>query len=350
MLHASIYVLLRLAISVATLATSSDSERDIEILALRHQVAVLRRHVKRPELVPADRLVFAALGLRLPPGRLMFSPATLLRWHRELMRRHWSAFRVRPRRGRPPISEELRQLILQLGHENPRWGDRRIQGELLKLGYQVSATTIRGVLRRHRVPPAPRRQGPTWSQFLKAHAGAIVACDFLTVDTVLLRTLYVLVFIEIHSRRILYANCSFHPNSAWVTQQARNLTWELSRLEVPVQLAIHDRDAKFVDDFDQVLRAEGAKVVLTPYRRPRANAHCERVIKTLRHEALDWLLIFGEQHLRVVLDQYTEHYNRQRPHLALGLRPPEADAAEGKGPVCRRQLLYGLINEYHRAA
>jgi hypothetical protein len=185
---------------------------------------------------------------------------------------------------------------------------------------------------------------------LKPHAGAIVACDFLTVDTVLLRTLYVLVFIEIHSRRTLYANCSFHPNSAWVTQQARNLTWELSRLQVPVELAIHDRDAKFVDDFDQVLRAEGAKVVLTPYRRPRANAHCERVIKTLRHEALDWLLIFGEQHLRVVLDRYTEHYNRQRPYLALGLRPLEADAAEGNGPVCRRQLLYGLINEYHRAA
>src|SRR6266487_4151471 len=260
------------------------------------------------------------------------------------------AFGLRPRRGRPPISEELRQLILRLGRENPRWGDRRIQGELLKLGYRVSATTIRGVLRRHRVPPAPRRQGPTWSQFLKAHAGAIVACDFLTVDAVLLRTLYVLVFIEIHSRRILYANCSFHPNSAWVTQQARNLTWELSRLEVPVQLAIHDRDAKFVDDFDHVLRAEGAKVALTPYRRPRANAHCERVIKTLRHEALDWLLIFGERHLQVVLREYIDHYNRERPHLALDLHPPEPAAGGGSGPVLRQQRLYRLINEYHRAA
>jgi hypothetical protein len=130
-LHASIYVMLRLAISLATLATSSDSERDLEILALRHQVAVLRRQVKRPELVPTDRLVFAALGLRLPPGRLMFSPATLLRRHRELMRQHLSDFRHRPRRGHPPLSEELRQLILRLGRENQRWGDRRIQGELL---------------------------------------------------------------------------------------------------------------------------------------------------------------------------------------------------------------------------
>jgi hypothetical protein len=162
---------------------------------------------------------------------------------------------------------------VRLARENPRWGDRRIQGELLKLGYRVSATTIRGLLKRHRVPPAPRRDGPTWAQFLSAHAGAILACDFFTVETVLLKTLHVLVFMEIHSRRILYANCTAHPNSTWVTQQARNLSWELSQLEAPIELAIHDRDCKFGVEFDQVLRGEGAAVVLTPYRRPRANAH-----------------------------------------------------------------------------
>ena len=236
-----------------------------------------------------------------------------------------------------------------MGRENPRWGDRRIQGELLKLGYRVSATTIRGLLRRHRIPPAPRRDGPTWAQFLCAHAGATLACDFFTCDTVQLRTLYVLVFMEIHSRRILYINCTAHPNSAWVTQHARNLSWELGQLEVPIQLAIHDRDAKFVAEFDDVLRSQGAKVVVTPYRRPPANAHCERAIKTLRHEALDWLLIFSERHLRLVLQQYLDHYNRQRPHLALDLRP-QPSAAHVKGPVVRRQRLYGLINEYHRAA
>ncbi len=349
-LYASIYMLLRLAISLAVLRSSSDAERDLEILALRHQVAVLRRQVKRPDLLPADRMILAALGMRLPPGRLLFSPATLLRWHRELVRKHWAAFGLRPRRGRPPVSDELRNLILRLGRENPRWGDRRIQGELLKLGYRVSATTIRSVLRRHRVPPAPRRDGLTWAQFLAAHAGAILACDFFTVDTVLLRTLYVLVFLEIGSRRILYANCTAHPNAAWVTQQARNLSWELSRLETPIQLAIHDRDAKFVDEFDNVLRGEGAKVALTPYRRPRANAHCERMIKTLRHEALDWMLIFGERHLQLVLRQYIDHYNQQRPHLALDLHPPQPAAAPGSGPVLRQQRLNGLINEYHRAA
>jgi hypothetical protein len=208
-LYASIYMLymlLRLAISLAVLHASSDAKRDLEILALRHQVAVLRRQVKRPELLPPDRMILAALGLSLPAGRLLFSPATLLRWHQELVRKHWSAFRLRPRRGRPPISDEVRELIVRLGRENPRRGDRRILGELLKLGFRVSASTIRGILRRHRTPPAPRRDGPTWAQFLNAHAGAILACDFFTVDTVLLRTLHVLVFLEISSRRILYAN------------------------------------------------------------------------------------------------------------------------------------------------
>ena len=350
MLVAALYVLVRLAISMAVLSTQSERERDLEILALRHQVAILRRQVKRPELLPTDRLILAALGRHLPAGRLLFSPATLLRWHRELVRQRWAAFRLRPRRGRPPISEELRELILRLGRENPRWGDRRIQGELLKLGYRVSATTIRGLLRRHRVPPAPRRAGPTWSQFLNAQAGAVLACDFFTVDTVMLRTLYVLVFMEIHSRRILHANCTASPNSAWVTQQARNVAWELEDLELPIQLFIHDRDSKFVDEFDNVLRRQGAKVALTPYRRPRANAHCERLIKTLRHEALDWLVIFGERHLRLVLGQYVEHYNRRRPHMALAMRPPEADSATGNGPVVRQTLLNGLISEYTRAA
>jgi len=343
-------MLVRLAISLVVLRTSSDAERDLEILALRHQVAVLRRQVKRPELLTADRIVLAPTSPRLAPGRLLFSPATLLRWHRELVRRRWSAFGRRPRRGRPPISDELCRLVLRLARENPRWGERRIQGELLKRGCRVSGTTIRGILRRHRVPPAPRRDSPTWAQFLSAQGGAILACDFFTLDTVLLKTLYVLVFLEVHSRRVLYANCTDHPNSVWVTQQARNVTWELSQLEDPIQLFIHDRDRKFVDEFDQVLRAEGAQVVLTPYRRPRANAHCERVIKTFRHEALDWLLVFGEGHLRVVLRQYVDHNNHERPHLALALRPPEPAIGSSDGPVMRRQRLYGLINEYHRAA
>ena len=159
-----------------------------------------------------------------------------------------------------------------------------------------------------------------------------------------------LVFLEIHSRRILYADCTSHPNSAWVTQQARNLSWELSQLEAPIQLVIHDRDAKFVEEFDRALRSEGARVALTPYRRPRANAHCERLIKTIRYEALDWLLICGESHLRLVLRQYIDDYNHQRPHLALDLHPPQPAGSHVSGPIVRQPRLGGLINEYHRAA
>jgi putative transposase len=164
-LLASIYMLVRLALNLVVLRASSNAELDLEILALRLQVAVLRGHVKRPELLPADRLILAALGRGLPAGRLIFSPATLLRWHRELVRRHWSAYGRGPRRGRPSISDEHKQLILRLTRENPRWG------------YQVAANTIRGVLRRQRVPPAPRREGPSWAQFLSTCAGAILACD-----------------------------------------------------------------------------------------------------------------------------------------------------------------------------
>ena len=349
-LFASIYSLVRFLLGLALLRTHSDANRDLELLALRHQVAILSRQAKRPELLPADRLILAALGRTLPAGRLLFSPATFLRWHRELVRRRWAAFSRGPRHGRPPISAELQQLILRLARENPRWGDRRIQGELLKLSFRVSATTIRLLLRRRRIPPAPRRDGPTWSQFLRAHAGAILACDFFTVDSALLGTLFVLVFLEIRSRRLLFASCTANPDSAWVTQQARNVAWKLHDLETPLQLFIHDRDSKFVADFDTVLRAEGAKIALTPYRCPKANGRCERVIKTIRRECLDWLIITGERRLAFVLQVYLDHYNRSRPHLALSLRPPCPDPDRTTGAIVRRQRLSGLINEYSRAA
>src|SRR5262249_46564665 len=191
-------------------------ERDLELLALRHEVAILRRHVKRPDLLPTDRLLLAALGRRLPVGCLLFTPATVLRWHRELVRRRWSAFGPRPHRGRPPIPEEVRSLIVRMAGEDPRWGERRIQGELLKLWHRVSNSTIRKILRHHRLAPAPRRSGPTWSQFLRAHAGAVLACDFLTVDSVRLGVLSVLVFLEISSRRVVFLQRHRQSRFGWV--------------------------------------------------------------------------------------------------------------------------------------
>ncbi len=226
-LLASFYSLVRLMIGLIALTRMRESEKDVDILALRHEVAVLRRRVKRPDLFPTDRAIFAALGSHLPAGRLMFQPATLLRWHRELVRRKWAAFQRRPRRGRPPLPEETKALILEMARENPRWGDRRIKGELLKLGIKVSATAIRMLPREYRIPPAPRRGGPSWRQFIRAHASAIIAADLFTIDTVFLQTLYVIVFIELGSRRLLFANCTANPDSAWVTQQARNVAYEI---------------------------------------------------------------------------------------------------------------------------
>ncbi len=344
------YALARLLVAIVLVRTQAEAERDLELLALRHEVAILRRNVKRPDLLPTDRLLLAALGRRLPVGRLLFTPATVLRWHRELVRRRWSAFGRRPRPGRPPIPEEVRSLIVRMGGENPRWGERRIQGELLKLGYRVSNSTVRQVLRRHRLGPAPRRSGPTWSQFLRAHARAVLACDFLAVDSVRLGVLYVLVFLEIGSRRVIFCNATAHPDSTWVAQQARNVAWELEELEIPITVLIRDRDSKYVSDFDAVFSAAGIRIARTPFRTPRANAACERLLGSLRRECLDWLIILGERHLVQVIREYFDHYNRARPHRALGLRPPEPPPILDGGLIVRTQRLHGLINKYSRAA
>lgn len=250
------------------------------------------------------------------------------------------------------MSSECRQLILRLARENSGWGYRRIQGELRKLGQKVAASSIQGILRRHRVPPAPGRGGVRWQQFLSAQAGAVLACDFFTVDTVWLKQLYVLVFIELSTRRIFLAGCTAHPTAAWVTQQARNLSWELSDAELKPKLVIHDRDNKFVAGFDEVFRSEGVSVAITPYRAPRANAVCERWIGSARREVLDWLLITGERHLRRVLSEYVEHHNLARPHRSLGLRPPLGKDGLGDpiGAIVCRSRLGGLLHEYSRQA
>jgi len=252
------------------------------------------------------------------------SAQTLLRWHRELVRRKWT-YRRRRRAGRPRIGGEAAALILRLAKENPRWGYRRIQGELRKLGVTVSATAIRSLLRRHALTPAPRREGPSWKEFLTCQASGILACDFFTVETVWLRTLYVLFFIELSSRRVHLAGVSAHPRAAWVTQQARNLAIEDRLAEV--RFLIRDRDAKYAGPFDEVFRAEGVRVIRTPIRSPKANAFAERFVKTVRRECLDHLLIFGQRHLQWVLREYLRHYNEERPHRGLALETPEPGAA-----------------------
>jgi putative transposase len=351
------YLTLCRTIQLLALRARGDPAKDLEILVLRHQLAVLRRQIPRPRLEPTDRALLAAVSRVLPRARwscLFVKPETLLRWHRRLVAGVWTYPHHGP--GRPPLDEELQQLIVRLARENPRWGYQRIKGELLRLDVRVSATVIRETLRRHGLDPAPRRATMTWRAFLRQQAAGILACDFFTVDTVWLRRLYVLYFIELDTRRVHLAGVTTNPNCAWVAQQARNLLLVLGEQGRRVRFLLRDRDAKFCRAFGDVFRAEGAEVILTPVQAPNANAFAERWVGTVRAECLDWLLIVGRGHLEQVLRTYVEHYNVHRPHRALGLVPPAPPANPAaadeacRGRIQRRDLLGGLLHEYQRAA
>jgi transposase len=292
------FVLVRL-VGVLT-GRSSVSQLQLENAVLRHQVKVLRRSVHRPELRDRDRAILAAASRALSRERwasFMITPQTLLRWHRELVRRKWTYRRRGP--GRPALDPGIVDLVVRLGRENPRWGCVRIQGELRKLGIRIGASSVGRILQRAGLGPAPRRTGATWSQFLRAQARGMLACDFFTVETVFLRTLYVLFFIELSTRRVHVAGTTSGPDSAWVTQQARNLAIT-GRLEAK-HILLRDRDAKFSGAFDEVFRTEGLRVVRTPVRAPKANAVAERWVGTVRRECTDHVLIFGRRHLERVL-------------------------------------------------
>ena len=356
MLHALLYAIIRRVLRLSGISPDTEAE----VLVLRHELAVLRRQIKRPELRRRDKLLLAAMSRMLPRERwaaFIVTPATLVRWHRELVRRKWT-YKRRRAQGRPPIDSETRALILRMARETPRWGCVRIKGELQGLGIIVSTTTIRTILRRRGLGPAPRRGGPTWRQFLSAQAKGIVACDFFCVETVFLKTLYVLVFMHIETRRILGVGVSANPNGAWVTQQARNLVVDLDGdPERCTRFLLRDRDAKYCRSFDAVFDAEGIEVVLTPYQTPQANAHAERLIGGLRREVLDHVLILGRRHLLDVLREYAAHHNSHRPHRGLGLRRPHdvGRPIPGPGPARpeetqRREILGGLIHEYHARA
>jgi putative transposase len=354
-----VYVVVCRLFALVLLIARSDCSKELEILVLRHELSILRRQTRRPRITPRDRLVLAALS-RLIPRRswraFLVTPETLLRWHRQIVTRRWTYPRRRP--GRPPIHEEVRQLILRLARENNHRGYVRIAGELRKLGITVSATLVRNVLARARIPPAPQRVDPSWRAFLRQHAETVLAADFFTVDTVWLRRLYVLFFVSIGTRRVEYIACTRNPDAAWMTQQARNLLMDLDDRGQRPRFLIHDRDRKFSRAFDAIFRSNGITVIRTPIQAPNANAHAERWVGSARRECLDRLLIFGRRQLEHVLRVYVGHFNEQRPHRALSLRPPDGGSGTDPPPagtlyapeIQRRDLLGGLLHEYQAAA
>jgi transposase InsO family protein len=316
---------------------------------------VLRRSHPRPRLDWADRAVLAALIRLLPPRlrmRRLVTPGTVLRWHRRLIARKWT---YPHRTGRPPVSAEIAALIERLATENHGWGYKRIQGELLKLGHRVSASTIRRVLGALKIPPAPRRDtDTTWRQFLHTQAATMLAIDFFHVDcAVTLQRLYCLFVIEVGSRYVHVLGVTASPDGPWTTQQIRNLLMDLGDRVADFRFLVRDRAGQFTEAFDAVLAGVGIEAVKIPPRSPRANTHAERFVLTARTELTDRMLIFGQRHLRAVLAEYEAHYNGRRPHRSRRLRPPRPDhpvADLSTERIRRRPVLGGLINEYERAA
>ena len=333
----------------------ASSSKDIELLVLRHEVAVLRRTNPRPRLDWADRALLAALIQRLPAllrGHRLVTPATVLRWHRRLVTKKWT---YPHRAGRPPLDDTITALITRMASENQTWGYQRIQGELLKLGHRVGASTIRRILKLRRIPPAPSRSTDTsWRRFLRTQASTMLAVDFFHVDcAITLKRIYVFFALEVGCRYVHILGATSHPTGAWTTQQARNLLLDLDDRAAAFQFLVRDRAGQFTTAFDSVMGGAGIDTVRIPPRCPRANCFAERFVLTVRTELTDRILIFGERHLRTVLARYSAHYNGRRPHRALSLVPPRpAQAAPDRGcqQIRRRPILGGLISEYERAA
>jgi putative transposase len=353
-------IVLRLLADLAGLVVLSLRARrsvEAENLFLRRQLALYQeRGIKARRVDAAARVSLASLS-RLFDWRdalVVVRPETLIRWHRAGWRLFW---RIKSRPGRPPIPLELRQLIRRMATDNPIWGEERIANELLlKLGVRVAPRTVRKYMPKR--PPGHPRGDQRWSTFLRNHAHAMVACDFFVAVTATFRLLYVFVVIEHSSRRLVRVAVTAHPTAAWTLRQLR----EVVGSDHARPYLIHDRDSIFARSLDESIRNLGLAVLKSPPHSPKANAICERVIGTIRRECLDWLIPLSESHLRSILRAWVGHYNRGRPHMALGpgVPDPPSEVVPSATPLTRhrigerlgvhvRSVLGGLHHEYRLA-
>jgi putative transposase len=356
----SVFLLITRVAAWLRLSQREEAWKTAEILILRHQVTVLqRRRPHRPDLNWADRALLAALLSVIPKARrhgirLLVTPETILRWHQDLLGRRWAARSMRGRAGRPATRRNIQALVRRLARENPGWGYRRIHGELAGLGVNVAASTVWEILKASGSSPGLRRAGPTWSQFLRSQAEAILACDLFAADLLDGTQAYVLAVIDHATRRIRVLGVTLHPTGKWTTQQARNLIMDLGDHADRVRFMIRDRGSNFTTAFDAVLADAGIRTVLCNVRTPRMNAITERWIGGCRRELLDRALVWNQAHLRRILRQYKTHHNQHRPHRSLHgaapLKPLPEPVKLAQYRVRRLTRVSGLINEYRLVA
>ena len=357
-----IFLTVSSAMSLLRLSRREEWWKDAEILMLRHQLAVALRERPRAaaRLTWPDRAWLALLAGTLPIDRLagmrlIVTPATILRWHRDIVRRRWARRSRRGRSGRPPVRRDVRSVVLRLARENESWGYRRIHRQLAGLGIAVAPSTVWQILKDAGISPAPRRDGPGWAEFLRSQARAMLALDFFTADLLNGTKVYVLAVIEHGTRRIRVLGATQNPAQSWVVQRAGNLLMDLEDAGMSVKFALHDRDASFTAAFDAVFQAAGVRVIRSAIQAPRMNSIMERWIGSCRRELLDRTLIWNQRHLMTVLREYEDFYNTHRPHRTLNqaapLRPlPDGITDLDHFRIQRRDRAGGMIHEYRLVA
>ncbi len=357
-----IFLIVTRSVSLLGLSRREWWWKDAEILMLRHQLAVAER--ERPRAVSRltwpDRALLALLAGTLPIDRLaamrlIVTPGTILRWHRDIVRRRWSRRSRQGRSGRPATHRKVRSVVLRLARENESWGYRRIHGELAGLGITVAPSTVWQILKNAGIDPVLRREGPGWAEFLRSQAQGILALDFFTADLLNGTKVYVLAVIEHGTRRIRVLGATEHPVQAWVVQQARNLLMDLEDAGTRVKFVLHDRDASLTAAFDEVFRAAGARIIRAAVQAPRMNSIMERWVGSCRRELLDRTLVWNQRHLMIVLREYEDFYNSHRPHRALKQAAPLRQLPDGitdldQFRVQRRDRAGGAIHEYRLVA